>query len=123
MDIIKLTIPAKAQYLLTARLASSSIGARINMTIGDVDDLKTAVAESCILLISSGKYTNISIEYTIEDNIAKCEIRGISELEQAIEADIGTDLSQHILEATTSELEIHKSGNTVDYVKFTKTGI
>ena len=123
MDIIKLTIPAKAQYLLTARLASSSIGARINMTIDDVDDLKTAVAESCILLISSGKYTDISIEYTIEDNVAKCEVKGIQQRKQAIEAHIGTDLSKHILEATTSELEIHSIDNIVDYVKFTKTGI
>ena len=123
MDIIRLTIPAKAQYLLTARLASSSIGTRINMTIGDVDDLKTAVAESCILLISSGKYTEISIEYIIDDNMAKCEVKGISENEEAIEADIGTDLSKHILEATTSELEIHSIDNIIDYVKFTKTGI
>ncbi|MEX1377869.1 MAG: hypothetical protein AB1Z23_10430 [Eubacteriales bacterium] len=123
MDIIKLTIPAKAQYLLTARLASSSIGARINMTIGDVDDLKTAVAEGCILLISSGRYTDISIEYTIKDNTAKCEIKGLTEREDAVEADIETDLSKYILEATTSELEIHKAGDTVDYVKFVKTGI
>jgi len=123
MDTIKLTIPAKAQYLLTARLASSSIGARINMTIGDVDDLKTAVAEGCILLISSGRYTDISIEYTIDDNVAQCEIKGIKEREEAIEADIETDLSKHILEATTSELEIHKVKDVVDYVKFKKSGI
>lgn len=123
MDIIKLTIPAKAQYLLTARLASSSIGARINMTIGDVDDLKTAVAESCILLISSGRYTDISIEYAIEDNVAKCQVKGSDLRNAAIEADIGTDLSRHILEATTSELEIHEVGDVVDYIKFTKSGI
>lgn len=123
MDIIKLTIPAKAQYLLTARLASSSIGARINMTIGDVDDLKTAVAEGCILLISSGRYTDIGIEYTIENNTAKCEIKGISEKKGAVEASIETDLSKYILEATTTDLEIHKSGDAVDYVKFVKTGI
>ena len=123
MDTIKLTIPAKAQYLLTARLASSSIGARINMTIGDVDDLKTAVAECCILLISSGRFTDIAIEYIIEDNVAKCQVMGVEELDEAIEADIETDLSKHILEATTSELEIHKVNNVVDYIKFTKTGI
>jgi len=123
MDIIKLIIPAKAQYLLTARLASSSIGARINMTIGDVDDLKTAIAESCILLIGSGKYTDISIEYTIKNNIAECEVKGIAEKKEASAEDIETDLSTHILEATTSELEIHKTDNTVDYIKFTKTGI
>ena len=123
MDTIKLIIPAKAQYLLTARLATSSIGARINMTIGDVDDLKTAVAESCILLISSGKFTDISIEYTIENISAKCEIKGIEEREHAVEANIETDLSKHILEATTSELEIHNSGDVVDYIKFTKSGI
>lgn len=123
MDTIKLTIPAKAQYLLTARLASSSIGARINMTIGDVDDLKTAVAESCILLIGSGRFTDISIEYIIQDSVASCKVEGVDEREEAIEADIETDLSKHILEATTSELEIHKINNVVDYIKFKKTGI
>lgn len=123
MDTIKLTIPAKAQYLLTARLASSSIGARINMTIGDVDDLKTAVAESCILLMGSGKYTDISIEYIIKDNVANCEIKGIKQQKPVSEAEFETSLSEHILEATAGDLEIHKVDDVVDYVKFTKTGI
>lgn len=123
MDIIKLTIPAKAQYLLTARLASSSIGVRINMTIGDVDDLKTAVAESCILVISGGIYKDISIEYAIEDNVAKCEVKGINKRSEQLEPSESTDLSKYILKATTSELEIHKVDDLVDYVKFTKTGI
>lgn len=123
MDTIRLTIPAKARYLLTARLASSAIGARLNMTIGDVDDLKTAIAESCIMIIGEGRYSDISIEYDIENNVADCVVKGINECEHHNEPEVSGELSEYILEAITTQLEIHKQNDIVDCVRFKKSGL
>ena len=62
MDDINLSIPAKPEYILVARLTTSAIASRIDFCMNDIEDLKVAVAEACIILMN------------VEDSINKLNI-------------------------------------------------
>ena len=46
-DRIQLVLPTSAKYLQTARLMASGLGARAELGIPAVEDLKVAVSEAC----------------------------------------------------------------------------
>ena len=44
---VKIVLPSRPEYLLVARLATSGVGLRADLTVDDIEDLKVAVAEAC----------------------------------------------------------------------------
>ncbi|MDA8354403.1 MAG: anti-sigma B factor RsbW [Firmicutes bacterium] len=46
-DVIKLVIPAKAQYVGVVRLTVSGIANRLGFNYDEIEDMKLAVAEAC----------------------------------------------------------------------------
>ena len=50
-DQINLTLPARPEYILTIRMAVSTIAARLDFDIDTIEDLKAGAAEACILSI------------------------------------------------------------------------
>ena len=63
-DIIKLTIPSRANYISVVRLTTSSIGNSIGFNIDDIEDLKVCISEACINALD--KSTEINIKFIIE---------------------------------------------------------
>lgn len=47
LETIELKIPAMAEYIDLVRLSVSGIGNRMDLTIDEIEDLKTAVSEAC----------------------------------------------------------------------------
>ncbi|HCA46455.1 MAG TPA: anti-sigma B factor RsbW, partial [Armatimonadetes bacterium] len=43
---VKIVLPSRPEYLLVARLATSGVGLRAELTVDDIEDLKVAVAEA-----------------------------------------------------------------------------
>lgn len=73
MDIIYLELPAKPEYVSTARLTTSAVANRMDFCVDDLDDLKVAVAESIIYLIN--QFINskrIAIEYKLNGQYDIC---------------------------------------------------
>ncbi|MDD9150764.1 anti-sigma B factor RsbW [Sporolactobacillus sp. CQH2019] len=52
VDIIKLTIPAKPEYVCIARLASSGAAYRLGYPFDDIEDIKIAVSEACTNVVN-----------------------------------------------------------------------
>jgi serine/threonine-protein kinase RsbW len=48
-DRVTVKIPNKADYISLVRLISSAIGSRIGYNVDEIDDLKVAMGEACIL--------------------------------------------------------------------------
>jgi serine-protein kinase len=62
-DILSLTLPAKADYIGALRMFISAVAARMNFSIVDIDDIRTAVSEGCTLIMRScPKTVEISVE-------------------------------------------------------------
>jgi len=52
-DTVKITVPAKPEYLITIRMAVSSIAARLDYDMDMIEDIKAGASEACILFINS----------------------------------------------------------------------
>jgi|GEM_PF-2060917 len=120
MDKVILQFPAKADFLLTARLTASSIGSRMGCHIDKLEDLKTAVSEACHIIMHEGKFSNLNIVFNLNHtNLGIC-VSGMDSggEKPGIETDI--EMSQYILDAMTKNLNINTDGsNAVHQVSFT----
>lgn len=99
-DVIKIEVPAKPDYILAVRLAVSAIAERAGFDVEDIEDLKVATAEACMLMLGSHPET---IEIRIElsggmhiDLDARGKLRGT-------ESDEAAELSRYLLEALVDE--------------------
>lgn len=50
-DVVDIRVPADPLYVATLRLAATSLGARCDLTVDDIDDLGLAVDEACALVL------------------------------------------------------------------------
>ncbi len=50
-DVVDISVPARGVYVATLRLAATSLAARCDLTVDDIDDLGLAVDEACALLL------------------------------------------------------------------------
>jgi serine/threonine-protein kinase RsbW len=50
-DVVDVRIPADGAYIATLRLTAASLGARCDLTVDDIEDLRLAVDEACALLL------------------------------------------------------------------------
>ena len=96
-DVIKLDFPAKPDYILAIRLAVSAIAERAGFGIEDIEDLKVATAEGCMLLLSSGP-DSVLINVTVKDGLS-IELSAVGQTGKATEDDDSAELSRCLLEA------------------------
>jgi serine/threonine-protein kinase RsbW len=53
-DVIRLTLPAKPEFVSIARLASSGAASRMGYSFDAIEDIKVAVSEACTNAVSHG---------------------------------------------------------------------
>ena len=120
-ETVVLQIPAKADYVLAARLTASAVAQRFSLPLDDLEDIKMAVGEALVLLIAQQREAgNIRIEYRREDDAftvtlirdAGCDSR-LSDPEQA-------ELSQAIIDALMDELYIREVSGCIESIGFMK---
>lgn len=108
-DIIVVSIPKKPDYTSMVRLVSSSIGNKVGYNIDEIEDLKVAMGEACIL--SYGKSSDESIEIEFEIHKDKLEISlhwdTVANNEESKEAALGRMIIESLMdEAYYTDLEI-----------------
>jgi serine/threonine-protein kinase RsbW len=116
-DIIRLEFPARPEYILAVRLVVSAVAERGGFGIEDIEDLKVASAEACILLLDAQPDV-LRIAITVEDGMA---------LEFSAQGQRGPDgepqeegLSQYLLEALVDSCDIDEEDGVVKAVRFRK---
>ena len=78
-EMIKITVPAKPEYLMTIRMAISSVASRLEFDVDTIEDIKSGAAEACILFLNSKTkpaYFDISVATEKDLTIT---VRGIGE--------------------------------------------
>src|SRR5215510_5359084 len=50
--VVELTVPALTSYLGVVRTASAGLAARLSFTLDEIEDLRIAVDEACVMLLS-----------------------------------------------------------------------
>jgi serine/threonine-protein kinase RsbW len=50
--VVELTVPAQTSYLGVVRTATAGLAARLSFTLDEIEDLRIAVDEACVMLLS-----------------------------------------------------------------------
>jgi serine/threonine-protein kinase RsbW len=117
-DRVELTFPARGDLVVLARLVSSAISARAGFDIEDLEDMRLAVGELCLLSLQGGDARNgeLRLEFSCTDETLdiSCTLLG---------ADPGADgwsggeearqLSEQILSALVDEHGRHEEDGLV----------
>ncbi len=54
-DVVELELPADPVYLGVVRTACAGLGARLDLTLDEIEDLRIAVDEACTLVLPPGR--------------------------------------------------------------------
>jgi serine/threonine-protein kinase RsbW len=60
-DMIELTVPALATYLGVVRTATAGLAARLSFTFDEIEDLRIAVDEACVMVLSLPRPTHADL--------------------------------------------------------------
>ncbi len=105
---IELTFPARGDLIVLARLVTSAVSARAGFDIEELDDLRLAVGELCLLTLqgSDARHGDLRLELVVMDDHLSVSCT----LERAAAAEVpGPDaeeiarLSEQILDALVDE--------------------
>jgi serine/threonine-protein kinase RsbW len=108
-DRVELTFPARGDLIVLARLVTSAISARAGFDIEDLEDLRLAVGELCLLALqgSDNEHGDLCLEFTVSAGSIdiSCTLGGASpelggRTSDGVEAD---QLSEQILAALVDQ--------------------
>jgi len=114
-DNIFVKIPNKADYISLVRLMSSAIGNKIGFNIDEIEDLKVAMGEACILSFVKEEKEDIEIMYTIYPDKLMVIISRTGELKTLIEETKEVQLGKMIIESLMDEA--YYSDNEITIIK------
>ena len=121
-DHVELTLPARPDLLVLARMTVGAVAARADMAVDDIEDLRLAIDELCLSAVGDARGGRLQLTYDWDDSgmEVSCTFRP-SDLEEVSDseglADLGeieslgtdaiaalpTDLSERILDALVDE--------------------
>lgn len=106
-DHIALAIPAKAEYLITARLCAASLADRAGFGIDDIEDVKTAVAEACLFLMRRGCQGELEMEFRLDGQLCVyvSAMQTAEEKKREPEDEIGLFLMEALMDQVTYEAD------------------
>lgn len=104
-ECVRVNIPSKAEHLLVVRLAASGICSRLGMGIEQMEDVKAAVAEACLIMIHDrAGYARLDISFEYSDHLW-VQVSGEEPGCEPHAEDIDADFSMALLEALTDKTE------------------
>src|SRR5580704_7421944 len=108
-DLVVLTFPARGDLVVLARLVASAISTRVGFDIEELEDLRLAVGELCLLALqgSDARHGDLRLEFVVSDEALdiSCTLAGAApDMERVGTEQVDADhLSQQILAALVDE--------------------
>jgi hypothetical protein len=112
---VRLTVPAKPEYIVLTRLALSAVCRLTPLQPEDVADLKLAVTEAATALVGEESEEQLTCDFELEDDQLVLEIGGPHAATVSAEEE---ELGQAIIRATVDESEFRDG--SVRLVKYLK---
>ena len=125
-DIIRLSIPAKAQNTLAIRLLVAGLANLYRFDSDEIEDLKLAVCEACTIC-PEGDY-NLQLTFQLEEERLQIDVDGppvprkpMLGLKDAAEEGIGFLLMQNLMDSM--EFKSCDDGTTIRLIKNVKSSV
>jgi anti-sigma regulatory factor (Ser/Thr protein kinase) len=104
---VRLTVPAKPEYIVLSRLALSAVCRLTSLEPEDVADLKLAVTEAATGLVVEDSTDQLRCDFELEQDRLVLDIGGPAEVVVSAEEQ---ELGQAIIRATVDECEFRPDG-------------
>ena len=118
-----LTIPKDPKNVLALRLFISGVASRMGFDVADVEDIKMALAESAILMMSQNDFAHeITICVEEDEGIHICvQASSLQEQKKELEAEaLDVELSRMMLESLVDDIAFVEEGEQLDRISFYK---
>ena len=112
---VRLTVPAKPDYIVLTRLALSAVCRLTSLEPEDVADLKLAVTEAATGLVRDDSNEQLSCDFTLEEGRLVLDIGGPDSITVSAEEQ---EVARAIIQATVDECEFDEGA--VRLVKYLK---
>ena len=128
MEIFKLNIPNKKEYVISARLAAISVAGNHGYDIEKVDDIRLAVGEACNNVVLHGRGSkSIDIVIQVEEKFMKISVSDQGEgfihgqiSSPTPEDYMGSGLGLYIIDSLMDEMVVEseqEKGTTIHMIK------
>jgi hypothetical protein len=67
-DHVELTLPARPDLLVLARMTVGAVGARAEMAVDDIEDLRLAIDELCLSAVGDARGGRLELRYDWDDS-------------------------------------------------------
>ena len=104
---VRLTVPAKPEYIVLTRLALSAVCRLTSLEPEDVADLKLAITEAATAFVGEDSDEQLTCGFELEDQRLVLEIGGPHSATVSAEEQ---ELGQAIIRATVDECEFRADG-------------
>jgi len=121
-DTINIRIPAKSDYISAVRLAISGIAGNMDYDVNEIEDIKSCVAESCIMLLCSTVCDSIEINIHAGDAIS-VDVEGNfkeSPPQEGSCAEFSYEVSRILVEALSDKSEFVEDDGALRRISFSK---
>jgi serine/threonine-protein kinase RsbW len=114
-EVIELSLPAKAEYLTAVRLVAGSIAGQAGFNMEEIEDVKTALSEACLLLMPC-KEDTLRLELWIQEGFHA--IVRASREQAACKHSPEREFGSFLLEALSDKVEFQESDGESEYRLF-----
>jgi serine/threonine-protein kinase RsbW len=122
-DRVLLSIPAQPEYLLVVRLTAAGLANRMEFNVEEIEDIKAAVAEACIMLMNQAwKIRDIALEFEIAQSAFGVTARAQGPAAKAEDGDADKDneLSRYLLQALMDGAEVQSENGFINSIRLNK---
>jgi serine/threonine-protein kinase RsbW len=118
-DNVTLVLPAKSEFVSTARLTASSVANRIGFNIDEVEDIKVAVSEVCNIILAKvgDKISQYKISFTISSDILEITFTGDQTELVCFDGTIENEYGLYIMKALMDSVELCNNNHSIVMTK------
>ena len=125
-DHISMRFPADTEYISAIRLAMSGLAGKMDYNLDEIEDLKSCVAEACLLLLCGQNCSALDIDIDIEPGkTIKVNVRGMeakaAPCGEEYCADFNEEISRLMIGALSEGVVFNESGGILDSIAFSKS--
>jgi serine/threonine-protein kinase RsbW len=119
-DKISFLFPAKAEYISAIRLAASGVACSFDFNVSKIEDIKSCIAEACLLLMYSQtcESLNILLECDGEIKVRVCALGAERILPVRECVEFNEEMSKIMIEALSQHVSFIRQDEVLSEVYF-----
>lgn len=108
-DVVDLRVPADPAYLAVIRTATAGLAARMNLTLDEIEDMRIAVDEACVLLLPEHREPDefLHATFTVTATSLDVQVSG-----PATALPDGSNFAWSVLQALVGQVDTGFDGTT-----------